>query len=54
MTIELFLQIMLKYGIPAAEAAVDLFYKKNPTKEDWKAYFAMVKPYDAYVPPVKT
>lgn len=43
-------QFAIQYGIPAAQALVALFNKPSPTAEDWNTVFALVKPYESYVP----
>lgn len=39
----------IKYGIPAATALIDVWNKPTPTIDDWKAAFAVAKPYEDYV-----
>lgn len=56
MTPELFAVILnfaIEFGLPAAQRAVELFHKENPTLEDWQEVFAKAKTksYDDYVAP---
>lgn len=39
----------VKYGIPAAISLIDTWNKPTPTIDDWKAAFAVAKPYEDYV-----
>jgi hypothetical protein len=47
-TIALIIQFALKYGVPAAQALLALFVKKDPTQADWDDIFAKAKAYEAY------